>query len=362
MPKDNTKRTKPKLPCPCPNRICRGGKLRDIRTIDAHQKLQNAQQQLRDRRLVDVDVEPPQEGNQPDAEPVDPDLDAYLQAQCDEYIKNPLEDVPGCSDPIAEDDASGHQYPILGDVILQAFDWVSRHQSTKSSASDMWDFIRSIIPPDDTMGTYASVQAVLKNHRMETMQKTHVCVNMCVAYVNPVSKELQGEEFQNADEDTCPVCTEPRYLADGCTPRRVVYNLPMKFWLQDLFARRDVVPHLLNNLPPTNFPSGHVRRSEGYRQKVTSNPNINSEPRNQALSLSADGLPYFKDRQSAGGWAVSLTDECLAEGNMAHNASFVHMAVLVPSEYYSQVKATAKIVKTKRYTNHFTMYGKCTLV
>lgn len=336
------------IPCPCNHHKCRG-QYRDPRTVKKHAKLRADREAASHSRLVADDDDPEPARLHQDEDKMDEDLEAYLHDEADEYARNPAEDVENWDRPIIEDDDDEHTYPDLGDVILQVFDWKSKHKATKSSSSDMWDFIRTLLPPNDSMGTYASLKSILNYHRMETMKKEHVCVNMCVAFVNPQSKELSGEEYQNADKQYCPVCFQPRYLADNVTPRRVVYNLPMKYWLQDLFNRPDVVPHLLNNLPPTMFPSGHVRRSDGYREKVTDNPNINSDARNQALSLSADGLPYFKDQNSAGGWAVSLINENLAEGNMGHNASFVHLACLVPSDYLSQASSKAKIVKTKRY-------------
>lgn len=306
---------------------------------------------------------------QPAADPADP-MEAHLQdlhALMDEYKTNPTEELPNWDQPIVGEEAQGEEisaYPSLGDVLLQTMDWVSKHKSTHSSASDMWDFIRTILPPGDKMGIYQSLRKILKYHRMETMEKVHVCVNMCVAFTNPKSQELSGPEFQNADADNCPVCDQARYLADGETPRRVVYNHPIKFWLQDLFNRADIVPYLLNNLPAKSFPSGHVRRSDGYRQKVTDNPNMAADARNQALSLSADGLPYFKDQNSAGGWAVSIINENLAEGNMGHTSAFIHLACLAPSEYTSQARAGAPIVKTKRYVHNHThniVHLKCTL-
>jgi hypothetical protein len=344
------------VPCPCPHHLC-CGKKRDHRTVKRHRKIMDAYAENEDRQFDDAapeadDLPLPLPAANPLATPVLQDLHELM----DEYKNNPTEELPNWDQPIAGEAAQGDnisEYPSLGDVVLQTLDWVSAHKSTKSSASDMWQFIRTLLPSNDTMGAYQSLRKILKYHRMETMEKVHVCVNMCVAFTNPKSQELSGAEFQNADETQCPVCQEPRYLADGDSPRRVVYNHPIKFWLQDLFNRKELVPYLLNNIPPKSFPSGHVRRSDGYRQKVTDNPNMADDARNQALSLSADGLPYFKDQQSAGGWAVTIINENLAEGNMGHNSAFVHMACLAPSEFKTQANAHAPIVTTKRYVHMY---------
>jgi hypothetical protein len=244
-----------------------------------------------------------------------------------------------------QDADQSFKFPSLGEVLIQVFDYVAKHKSSHSEASDLWDFIRTIIPPESNMETYASIKNILKTHRLETMVVLPVCVNMCVAFVDAVSPQLSGPEFQNSEATVCPVCNEPKYLADGTSPRRVFYHLPFKFWLQDLFMRSDLADYLANNISPLLFPNGHVRRSEGYRQKVTENVKMNRDQRNQAVSLSADGMPYFKDQNAMSGWVISLVNECLAEGNMGHNAAFMHLLGLVPSEYRTQEGSTVKNTK-----------------
>jgi hypothetical protein len=118
------------------------------------------------------------------------------------------------------------------------------------------------------MVQFNEVMDVLKRHRLETQETIPVCVKMCVAYWNPTHYKMQAREYQNAHRTRCPVCGSKRYLSDGKTERRRMYYFPIKEWLQDLYTKPDLSKHMNNNMLVDKFPSGHVRRSEGWRKKV----------------------------------------------------------------------------------------------
>ena len=65
------------------------------------------------------------------------------------------------------------------------------------------------------------------------------------------------------------------------------------------------------------------------------NPNMNADPRNQAFSAAADGVPFFKDRNAANGWPVVLYPENAPVG-VASTSEDAHMVGLVPSEYLDE--------------------------
>ena len=109
---------------------------------------------------------------------------------------------------------------------------------------------------------------ILKRHRLETLQTIPVCVKMCVAYWDTTHPNLQGREFKNAHRRKCPKCGAARYLADGVTERRRIYYFPFKEWLQDIYTKPDMTHNMGNDLLLESFPSGHVRRSDGWRRKV----------------------------------------------------------------------------------------------
>ena len=146
---------------------------------------------------------------------------------------------------------------------------MTTNKATISSTKDIWEFTRSLFPPgDNDMGMFQDAMKVLKRHRLETLQTIPVCVKMCVAYWNPTHPKLQGREYQNAHRSKCPKCGEKRYLSNGTTERRRIYYFPFKEWMQDIFTKPDLSRTMHNDTEVTDYPSGHLRRSEGWRKKV----------------------------------------------------------------------------------------------
>jgi hypothetical protein len=154
-----------------------------------------------------------------------------------------------------------------------------------------------------------------------------------VAFADPTSRSLRDKiKFKNAHRTRCPYCKEDRYLPDGTTPRRVVYYFPIACWLQELFTRPELI-HLMDvEISPSMYPSGSVRRSDGWRRKVLRNPKMRGDRRNQAISGACDGVPFFKDRNAAGGWVTVLHAENCPPG-IARSPYFSHMVALAPSNF-----------------------------
>jgi hypothetical protein len=59
-----------------------------------------------------------------------------------------------------------------------------------------------------------------------------------------------------------------RFLSDGVTERRRIYYFPFKEWMQDIFTKTDLSHFMDNDMDLEAFPSGHLRRSDGWRKKV----------------------------------------------------------------------------------------------
>jgi hypothetical protein len=157
--------------------------------------------------------------------------------------------------------------PSLEEIIFTVFDWMTTNKGTLTSTQDIWEFTRSLYPADSNMEEFNQAMSILKRHRLETLQTIPVCVNMCVAFWDATHPSMQGPEYQNAHRTCCPECNEDRYLPDG-TERRRVYSFPFKEWLQDLYLKPDLTDHMDNDRLSTKYPSGHVRRSDGWRKKV----------------------------------------------------------------------------------------------
>jgi hypothetical protein len=152
--------------------------------------------------------------------------------------------------------------------VFTVFDWMTTNKATLTSTQDIWEFTRSLFPKENDMGMFNDAMAILKRHRLETLMTVPVCVNMCVAYWDPTHPKMQGREYKNAHRTRCPRCNERRHLIDG-TERRRIYYFPFKEWMQDIFTKPDLSRTMGNDNLVSNYPSGHVRRSDGWRRKVS---------------------------------------------------------------------------------------------
>jgi hypothetical protein len=149
----------------------------------------------------------------------------------------------------------------VAEVVYACLDWSTRHSATNVAASGVWDFGESLLPEDNNLGAYGDLEKVLKKHRAETVIRVDCCRNMCVAFWDPTHPLLRKDlSLLNAHRTSCPKCNQARYVYGTKTPVRVFWYLPIKFWLQDLFSKGDLVPHLFNDKDPSKFPDGHVRR------------------------------------------------------------------------------------------------------
>ena len=116
------------------------------------------------------------------------------------------------------------------------------------------------------------------------------CINDCILFYDATN----FGDYQHAHRTKCHICGERRYVeepgARGNKPRKTVYYFPVAGWLQSLFRRPDLCKYLSNETSPSQYPSGHVRRSWGWHTKVTNNVRMNKDERNQALIGSCDGV------------------------------------------------------------------------
>ncbi len=288
--------------------------------------------------------------------------DDYDLDEFDYVEENPLFDLPGWNKPHDGNNGSGK---TLAHIVYRFLDWSTGKKITSAAAKGAWD-LTGIMREEEAaaLPPYSRLESMLQKHREQTTVRVDCCVNMCIAYWNPTHPDLQTPDTMNAHRRVCPVCNEPRYITDPKTkkqiPRRIFFYLPLRYWLQDLFAKPDLVPEMANDLDPQSFPDGHIRRTEGWRDKVTLNANINADRRNKALSLAADGVPYFDEQGSASGWPIILMDETLPLPSSRQTA-YAHMVALVPSSYKdidNNDKDNPKIITRSRYimTMYFIIY------
>jgi hypothetical protein len=239
----------------------------------------------------------------------------------------------------------------LGEIMLAMFDWVASHKSTKVATEDVWSMLRSVCPPGTSPGTYAMAEKIIKRHMADSVVIIDVCRHDCVAYFNYRSSAFAHLQYMELQE--CPVCYSSRYVTmkGQLKPAKVMYWFPSAHYFQYLFSDKDIVHHLYNDLCCSTSPIGSVRASYGYNHKVLRNPRIACDPRHQAVILSTDGMPYFKDVQCRSGWPVLMRSAMLPDG-LWNSQAYTHMVAFQASDYLDEDPDTGVARRVKRYTAH----------
>ena len=236
----------------------------------------------------------------------------------------------------------------VGEIMLIMFDWVAAHKTTNACTSDVWSVLATVLPPGINPGTFAMAERILKAHLADALVIVAVCRYDCVAYFN-----FQSERFrhiQYADLEVCPVCHKDRYVQfrGRRVEAKVMYWFPSHRYWEYLFSDPALVPHLYNDTSCSVDPEGSLRASQGYFNKVLQNPNIRADPRNQAVVLSTDGMPFFKDIKCKSGWPILMRSGVLPDG-LWNAQPYTHMIAFQASDYYDKDEETGEVGRVKRY-------------
>ena len=258
---------------------------------------------------------------------------------CDDLGQTVFDDL---TDPVyAADDA-----PCLSHVLAVMFAWMGRHKATDASAEDVWGMLAMLLPKKHNLPSFHYAKNILEMHLARTMEVIEICPCDRTAYWDFESAPLRS--YNNSHRTRCPRkgCNLSRYV-DVKTPyglrslpRKVMYYLPLKFWLQNLFRNEALVRHLHHDRGEQ--PSGAVVNSRGFHEKITNNPHLNDESRNQGLIFMSDGVPYFKDKGSnRKGYpcGVRLANPPEAIGKAL---SMTHLVCLMSCEYWDKDPHTGK--------------------
>jgi hypothetical protein len=150
-----------------------------------------------------------------------------------------------------------------------------------------------------------------------------------MAFYNCKSSGYTGPEWQTAADDFCMHCGEDRWLRENmhgrtgvnrkvtaaafssrsvseCRSRlcvQVMYYLPVRHFVQDLFKQADLVPHLGNN--SVGADPGSVKASRGWKDKMSDNPVMHGR-RDLAFVAQSDGVPCGVARSRPSGSPTSL--------------------------------------------------------
>jgi hypothetical protein len=230
--------------------------------------------------------------------------------------------------------------PTLGLLITMHLDWIATFRVSDVSAGHVWASIRSLLHGHDRnnplgVTPYSRILRFVDKHKLETVEKIPVCPCGDVIYYDFDNEDLRDiYKFCSAsDRDYCVLCTLSKCVPGTTVPRKIVYYISPEVWMRDLYQRSDIAEHLHNNIDIETCAEGSLRRSQGWKNKVTDNPKMNSDRRHAPVVGHADGGPYFKDQKGAGAWFFILRHACLPESIML-DQSLAHMPLLIPAEHW----------------------------
>lgn len=211
-----------------------------------------------------------------------------------DFVGNNPELFAGWDDPIAHNPAADDPV-LLGELLLYFFEWAASHKVTDACAKAVHSLLRLLLPRDQTFPGWYQLKALLEAVNDNCVVAVDLCPNDCIAFYDCNHPSLS---YQHAHRESCLYCGASRYITAG-EDRKAVrqgFYVPMDSWLAGLFKDPDLNAHLEHDMG--EFPPGHVRHSFGWHAKVTANPHINGETRNQAVIGMADGIPLFRDKNS----------------------------------------------------------------
>jgi hypothetical protein len=249
--------------------------------------------------------------------------------------------------------------PSLGLLITMHLDWLATFRVSDVAAGHMWSVLRSLIPSENVhpvvaRTTFSRIKKFVDDHKIRCVSKTPICPCAKTIYHDFHDPELRDLfPFCNTRRKQCSSCGLSKYIPNTSLPRKVVYYLSPEDWLRDLYQRADIAAALDNSLDPKNFPKGSLRRSEGWRQKITDNPMMNCDRRHAPLVGMADGAPYFKDRNAGSGWFFLLRHAGLPE-ELLVDQTLAHMTLFISSEHY-EVGKKGKLLRKRRYVHCLTL-------
>jgi hypothetical protein len=242
--------------------------------------------------------------------------------------------------------------PCMAEVLGIMFAWMGRHKATDAASKDCWGMLAMLLPPDHDLPGFTYAKRILEKHLDGTMETIEMCSCDQIAYIDCTSGPLRG--YKHAHRSRCPArgCGLSRYIWVNTSngrkqlPRKLMYYMPAKHFLQDVFRKAALAPDLRHD--SGNHPSGSTRYSQGFHEKIVTNPHMNKESRNQGLILFSDGIPYFKDRGSnRKGYPCGMRLGNLPE-SLGKKLSMTHLLCLMSCEYWEADPNTGRAKRMLR--------------
>jgi hypothetical protein len=237
---------------------------------------------------------------------------------------------------------------LLGELLLYYFEWMSANKATDACAKGVHGLLSMLLPANShIMPKWATLKRMLEQVHKNNVEAVHLCPNDHVAFVDCTHPKLA--HYQHADRTVCPHpgCGAHRYVTNQKgqkKPAKVGFYFPLDPFLHDLFKDPDLCEHAHQNVG--QFPPGHTRHSKGWYDKMTNNPHMNGETRNQALIGMADGIPLFKDKHSRScvPVAVRLAGQPDSVSKKFNN---IHLAALYPCDFWVKDRDTGMLKRER---------------
>jgi len=195
--------------------------------------------------------------------------------------------------PVVGEGVEPEGHILLGELLLFYFEWMSSNMVTDKCAKGVHALLTLLMPAGPVDGwDWSNTKKLLDNVYKNNVRIIDLCPNDCIAYVD--CKHPTMSHYQHSHRTFCPDhnCGLDRFMTikGKKVACKVGYYFPLDGFLPSIFNSEELKEFVDNDMG--EFPPGHHRHSRGWHEKVTNNPHINCESRNQTLIGMADGTQH----------------------------------------------------------------------
>lgn len=244
---------------------------------------------------------------------------------------------------------------LVGEMLLTYFEWMCVHKPTNECARAVHAMISMVAPPGSTnMPAWSDITGMLDIVYKNAVIEVDICPNDCIAFVDSKHPTLVAAGYEHAHRTSCPKCGAARYKPETASGHQVPvkrgFYFPIDTFITNIF--RDEQTQGCRRHDMGEFPPGHVRRSQGFWEKVSHNPRMNKEPRNQAFIGMADGIPLFRSLKTSLGVNVGAIRQANQPDHLSKMFGKIHLSFLYPGEYWAENDVTKEQYLQKAKPNN----------
>ena len=225
--------------------------------------------------------------------------------------------------------------PCLGEVLYFMFEWMARNKATDAASKSAWAMLAEVLPEQSFPRHFSYAKTIIDEYMAGKVKEIPICPKGHIAYYDCTSPELK--HCKHASKTACPICGLSKEITVATRhgprtiPRAKMYYLSVERYFRDMFHQPDLAVQL-DYTRGERLP-GDLKSSRGFHQKVSSNPVLNTEGRNQAVIATADGVPLFKDMTARKGHPFMLRPANASESNQK-DLFKAHLFGYVPCEHW----------------------------